>query len=148
MFYRTENTIINNLLIYFTSQNEYRSIKAFIQDRLSINEYIVYSLPEGLWVFCTALISRDFYFKVSGRVINCVYFPLVFSIGLEFFQLVRITNGTFDFFDIISATIFWFTAFLFIKSPNDPINIYAEKKVRSLSFLLSYTIVFLSDVWV
>jgi len=148
VIYRTENTVINDLLIYFIPLEEYREIKSYLIKEFNLHDHIVYSLPEGLWVFCATLVSKDFYFAVYERKINCVFFPLLFSVGLEFLQLTRVTNGTFDSLDIIFAIVFWIVAFHFIESPNAQINILRERKIKSISFILSYSIVFLSDVWI
>ncbi len=148
VFYRTERTIVNELLLNFISINEFREIKTSITQALPINKQLIFSLPEGLWVFSTTLVSKNIYFKIANLKINCIFFPLLFSIGLEFFQLVKITDGTFDFIDVISASIFWFIAYRFINSSKNQINLIAEKKIWGLAFTLSFTIVLLSDVWI
>lgn len=146
--YRTEHTIINNFLLRFVQVEVFRDIKFYIEGNIQLSDFFIYSLPGGLWVFCATLLSKDFYLSMNKYKVSCVFFPLIFSVSLELFQLLKITNGTFDLYDILAAVVFWFTATAMFKKERAKINVFKEKGIKSLSFILSYLIVFLSDVWV
>ena len=147
LFYRTEKTVVNELLGYFINLKDYSSMKVIISKNLQLPKQIIYSLPEGLWVFCVCLLSKDLYFQISKTKFNCSLIALLFPITLEFLQLIHITNGTFDPMDIYFSVFFWLFAFFLIPSPYLKKNIFREYDIRSLSFFFSYAIVYLSDVW-
>jgi len=96
LFYRTEKTVINELFVSIISFDKYVELRNSIANTLPLNEHIIYSLPEGLWVFCITLTSKFLFLKIGHREIGCVFIPLIFSIALEFFQLLNLTNGRFD----------------------------------------------------
>lgn len=147
LFYRTEKTVINEIFISIFSYNRYLDLRNTISSALPLNEKIIYSLPEGLWVFCITLTSKYLFLKVGRHEINLVFFPLVFSIGLELLQLFHLSNGQFDFWDIGFSIIFWAIANYLIPFESRKQNILNPFNFRSLICLLSYLIVYLAHVW-
>jgi hypothetical protein len=147
LFYRTDRTLVNQLLIYIISIDTYRSLKASITIALPLNEIIVYSLPEGLWVFCITLTSRDYYIGLAWRQTNCLYFPLIFSVGLELFQLLHITNGRFDFMDIFVSVIFWILGACLFKMKLEKQDVLTQLNTKTLICLTSYCIMYLAHVF-
>jgi hypothetical protein len=147
LFYRTEKTIVNEIFISLISFDSFTELKSGIKNALPLNEYIIYSLPEGLWVFCITLTSKFLFLKVGKREINLFYVPLIFAIGLELFQLINLTNGRFDFWDIGFSIIFWAIANYLIPFKETRQNILAPFNVKSFICILSYLIVYLSHVW-
>ena len=147
LFYRTEKTVVNDLFINIISRENYILLKHFVLQKIPLNEYIIFSLPEGLWVFCITLTSKDIYLTYKGKEIDFAFLPLVFSIGLELLQLLNFTNGRFDPFDILISIFFWFIAYFIIDHKFSKQDIFKSFNNRSIAFLLSYAIVYLAHVF-
>ena len=147
LFYRTEKTVINEIFISLVSFEKFADLRQSISNSLPLNEHIIYSLPEGLWVFCITLTSKFLFIKIGSRVINLLFVPLVFSIGLELFQLLHLTNGRFDLWDILVSILFWGVANYLFKHKKTRQNILDPFNSRSFICFLSYQIVYLAHVW-
>ncbi len=147
LFYRTEKTVINEIFISIISFEKFAELRKEITNILPLNEHIIYSLPEGLWVFCITLTSKHLFLKVGKREINLLFIPLVFSIGLELFQLLHLTNGRFDFWDIGFSILFWAVANYLINYKSIRQNILQPFTIKSFVCLFSYLIVYLAHVW-
>lgn len=146
VFYRTDKTLVNQVIIQLVSFKTYQHLKLIITASLPLNKYIIYSLPEGLWVFCITLTSKEFYFDLFKKRINCVFIPLVFVVALELFQLFRITNGYFDFFDIGISLLFWLIAAKIIDTQQRLENLFHSLNYNNLFCVLSYCIVYFAHV--
>lgn len=147
LFYRTEKTVINQVFGSLVSFDTYIELRKVIACTLPLNNHIIYSLPEGLWVLCITLTSRSLYVKMGRREINLLFIPLIFSIGLELFQLLHLTNGRFDFWDIGVSILFWAVAHYLIKHKSAKQNLLHPLTGTGLICLLSYLIVYLAHVW-
>lgn len=146
VFYRTEKTLVNELALKFISPESFLSVRRFIADLLPLSKPVIYSLPEGLWVFCITLTSRRFYIRLNNYHFSCIFFPLVFCIGLEIFQLIGWTNGRFDFLDILVSLGFWALANHFFNSEEDKQSIVSPFDFQRMIFFASYGIVYLAHV--
>ncbi len=147
LFYRTEKTVINELFISTISFDTFIALRLRISNALRLNEHLIYSLPEGLWVFCITLTSKFLFVKLGNRELDLRFAPLVFSIGLELFQLLHFTNGRFDWWDIGVSVLFWAIANYLIAHKSTRRNILNPFTVESVVCLLSYLIVYLAHVW-
>lgn len=147
LFYRTEKTVVNELFMWLTSAELYFKIRTQITHLLPLQEHIIYSLPEALWVFCITLTSKFLFVRIGHYKFNLVFAPLLFVIGLEIFQLLHLTNGRFDFWDIGLSILSWAIANYFVKSREPKQNLLAPINSRSIICLLSYLIVYLAHVW-
>lgn len=148
IFYRTEKTVVNEILLSVISPDTFFELKKVIISSLPLNEHIIYSLPEGLWVFCITYTSKHLFIKPGGREFNLVSVPLLFSIGLELFQLLRLTNGRFDFWDIGASILFWIIANYSMIDNRERQNILDPFNYRSIICIASYLIVYLAHVFV
>ncbi|QIL42625.1 hypothetical protein G7074_12995 [Pedobacter sp. HDW13] len=146
LFYRTDKTLVNQIFIQLSSLKTYEDLKYIITSSLPLNKYIIYSLPEGLWVFCITLTSKGFYIKLFNRQIDCSLIPPVFAIGLELFQLLHITNGRFDILDITVSLFFWLLALKITHTKASLENVFNAFNFNSVVCLLSYCIVYLAHV--
>lgn len=146
LFYRTEHTVINTIAIRILSGN-YTSLRQSVNHYLPLNELTIYSLPEGLWVFCITLTSQPFYVSLFKKRLDCVYIPLMFCVALEIFQLFNFTNGRFDFTDIIISLVFWLIANYFFRHNRKKQNIFNSLNREGILFFTSYAIVYLSHVF-
>jgi len=147
LFYRTEKTIVTELLINLISFDSFKELQTSIRHLLPLNKYIIYSLPEGLWVFCITLTSKFLFIKISDKKINLVYIPLVFVVVLEIFQLIHLTNGRFDFWDIGFSVVFWLLANYVFSFKENKQNIFKPFNLNSSICIASYLIVYLAHVW-
>lgn len=147
LFYRTEKTVINQLFISLFSYNTYAAIKSWVTHQWPLPKTIINSLPEGLWVFCITLTSRNFFIKMGRFHLDLLFAPILFSLSLELLQLLHITNGRFDVWDIGLSILFWAVASFLIQPKMAKQNIMAPFNTRSLICVLSYLIVYLAHVW-
>lgn len=147
LFYRTEKTVINELFISIISLDNFVELRKSITKALPLNEHIIYALPEGLWVFCITLTSKFLFFKIGRHEITLLFFPLIFSVGLELFQLLHLTNGRFDFWDIGFSVLFLAIANYLITFKSTRQNILNPFNMQSFICILSYLIVYLAHVW-
>ena len=146
VFYRTERTLVNELIIRLISVTTYKTLREAVAHALPLNDVIVYSLPEGLWIFCITLTSKPYFIRLYGWYLDCVYIPLVFCISLEMLQLVHITNGRFDWMDILVSVLFWLPGRYGFNS-DEKKHILTNINSRTLVCLLSYGIVYLAHVF-
>ncbi|MCL2721499.1 MAG: hypothetical protein FWD47_09200 [Treponema sp.] len=88
-------------------------------DKNIISSFIIYSLPNGLWILSGLLLLKVF-LKQSNRIlyVYSVIFILL-SIFIEIGQLFKIIPGTFDILDLVTIVIFSGIGFA--------INIYGGK---------------------
>jgi hypothetical protein len=115
LFYRSEKTLVNELILLVVSYDTYVAIKTVIADALPLSELLIFSIPGGLWVFCVTTLSEGFYIKIADREIQAAVVPVLFAVGLELCQLVHLTNGRFDMLDIASYLLFWSLACYFFE---------------------------------
>ncbi len=148
LFYRTEKIVINDLFISILSRETLYVWRQQIISALPLHDHVIYSLPEGLWVFCISLTSKNIFVKIGRRNFNLIYFPLIFSIGLEFLQLFQITNGHFDFWDIGSAIAFWAFAKYAVKNNERLQNFFHRFDHRISLCVMTYLIVYLAHAWI
>lgn len=84
-----------------------------------IPQFVIYALPDGLWVFSYILIVSavwDFHFKAS--VCYVLIIPTIALLS-EFGQIFDIVPGTFDIADIASYFIATFLGILLTKQINN-----------------------------
>ncbi|MDQ8005363.1 MAG: hypothetical protein REI64_11230 [Pedobacter sp.] len=146
LFYRTEKTVATNIFIQIISYDSFLALKASIVNALPLNNIVVYSLPEGLWVFCITLTSKSYFINIRNWHFDCVFIPLIFCFTLEIFQFFHITNGRFDFMDIWFCIVFWILGILILRDKVEKENILAWSNSKPFVCLASYGIVYLAHV--
>ena len=146
LFYRTERTVVNEMILHIISFRTYAVLKENIVRFLPLNGITIYSLPEGLWVFCITLTSKPYYVQLNNWRIKCVFIPLIVCISLEIFQLLHLTNGRFDFNDIGMSAVFWLIANYAFSEQSDKCNMFSRLNSRTMVCLGTYSIVYLSHV--
>ncbi len=72
-----------------------------------IPEWIVYSLPNGLWAFSYALIISYIWGGERGSILKVFWLGSIIAVGLgyEFLQYLKVISGTFCFQDLLLCTI-------------------------------------------
>jgi hypothetical protein len=146
LFYRTEKTVVNDLLIRLISLDSYARMKDTVTQYLPLKHFVIYSLPEGLWIFCITLTSRPYMLHWGKRRLDCVYVPLIYCIGLEIFQLLHFANGRFDPVDIGMSMLFWLPANYFFRCIEEKQNLLQPINLKRIACFASYGIVYLSHV--
>lgn len=112
LIWRSESVLVNFLMGSLFSPEDFRDWRATISSRLPLNDLIIYSLPGGLWVFVSTVAFKDFFVIIRKNIINLMFLPLVIAIVLEVTQLIHLTNGVFDGWDVLLELIFWVASLL------------------------------------
>jgi hypothetical protein len=146
LFFRSEKTLVNELIIRLLSFDTYATMKSSIIQTVPLHERIVYSLPGGLWIFCATALSRDFYMKIKHYKMQVVLVPLAFAIGLECCQLIHLTNGRFDIWDIVFYLLFWLLAVYFFQVRGSQQNILSPFTLHGFICLACFLSVYLAHV--
>jgi site-specific recombinase len=146
VFYRTEKTLINQFVIALFSRERYTGLKSSITSMLPLKNYLIYSLPEGLWVFCTTLTSSFFYVEVQNRKWRLEFIPILLALVMELFQLLHFTNGRFDVMDINFSAGFWLLALFYTRAECRKELLFQSFDIRTVSCMISYSIVYLAHV--
>lgn len=147
MFYRTDKTVISQVFLSFIPANTYEGLKKTVAQRIPLHDCIVYSLPEGLWVFCVTVTSAGFYVELAKMQVKLFFVPLMFAVVLELLQLIHFTNGQFDVCDIVISTLFWLAALRLIKTSGCGQNIFRKPDFARFFCISTYAIVYLAHVW-
>lgn len=145
-FYRTEKTVINQLIIRLFTREGYLLAKAKVATFLPLNNYFIYSLPEGLWIYCITITSSFFYLDIGGRKWRLVIAPILVAVSMEICQWLHLANGRFDIMDILSATFFWLLALLDTNKGPAPEPLFKSVNMKTFYCIVSYGIVFLAHV--
>lgn len=146
VFYRTEKTLVNQLIISVFSKPTYLSLKATVNWLLTLPDCFIYSLPEGLWVFVITVSSSAFHLELGGRKWSLVFVPIGVALLMEFSQLVHLTNGHFDWMDLIFSTVFWLLAVLLTGIRPGKESIFSSFNTQTVFCMISYFIVYLAHV--
>ena len=146
LFYRTEKTVVNELALFFFSSGTFSLIRNIIANAIPLNDQIIYSLPGGLWVFCTTVLAKDLYTKFRDRQIPMVAIPVLFAVGLEVCQLIHLTKGTFDLWDVAFSVMFWLIAYFGFQFNTARLTILSTFARNGFIWLASFLAVFLAHV--
>jgi hypothetical protein len=146
LFYRTDKTVVNEVVIRTISYDHYTSLRQSVNRFLPLNAFVIYSLPGGLWTFCITLISKPYYIRQKNWRMDCVVAPLIFCIGLEITQLLHLTKGRFDPIDIWATICFWAIAVFAFRDKTDKQNLVRPINGKRMLCFLSYGIVYLAHV--
>lgn len=147
LFYRTERTLVTDIFIKMISFDTYLNLKIFVINAFPLNKLIIYSLPEGLWVFCITLTSKPYYIQLKWWYLDGIFIPLVFCFTLELLQLFHVTNGRFDVMDIVTFVLFWILGCLILINKAEKQNFFGIPMSKSFVCLASYCIVYLAHVF-
>jgi hypothetical protein len=146
VFYRTEKTLINQFVITLFSHERYTVLKTSVTSILPLRDWLIYSLPEGLWVFCITLTSSFFYLEVQNRKWSLTFVPILLAIIMELFQLLHFTNGRFDLMDINFAAGFWLLALFCTGTNSFKEPFFQTFNTKAICCMMSYSIVYLAHV--
>lgn len=146
LFYRTENTVVNQMAITVFSPSGFRAVKEWVIGFLPLNEFIVYSLPGGVWVLSATLLSSSLFVRLGSMRIQLVLVPFVFAVLLELMQFFHLVAGRFDWSDLSVYLFFWGLGFWLNGKRESPANMFSPFTLRSAICIFSYAIVSLAHV--
>lgn len=144
LFYRTESIFVTRIFSLLFSKELFLNIQQSISKTLTLNSWVIYSLPEGLWIYATTLASKDYYISIKNSKLNLVFLPLLVAFSIEFFQLINLSNGTFDLIDLIFATFFSALGYFLPFGSSLGQTKFQLSQNNSLLCLSTYLIVFLA----
>lgn len=145
LVYRTQHTVVNIMLSKLSHGKSIQTIVA-IRHLIPLSSFMIYSLPEALWVFAATLVCKHLYVKIRNQSFHLVWTPFFYAVSLEFLQLLKITPGKFDVMDMLPSLVLSLYAIYFIKCPLPAQQLLRKFNYRTFFFIYIYAIVFLSHV--
>jgi hypothetical protein len=109
--FRTDSLLMFNWFSYLGVIDLVKSYRSLVYE-ITLPEFFVYSLPNGLWTFSFLM----FVYITTNKKFNffLTLFCILIIIGLEIFQLTKLISGTFCLTDLLT-NIFFIVLFLIIK---------------------------------
>ena len=98
LFFRPNNLIYNNFISFPINLN--------IESNSLITNFLIYSLPNGLWSFSYAQLIFHIYKDYTSKIILLSSIMVFLGILIEIFQYQAFISGIFDLFDIFSYLLF------------------------------------------
>ena len=145
LFYRIDQTNIN-LILNTLFQNSFSELKTSINQMIQLPEFMIYNVPEGLWVFSISLLGAKLFIKIKKVRIHLIYLPISFALVLEIIQAMHITNGTFDPMDMLISSLGWLFAFCYYLYSANTVTHLPNKVSRLYIFCFVFCCVYLSDI--
>lgn len=144
LFYRSSATVAPLVCAHALGQERFFAMRKAVRAVVSLDEFAVYSLPEGLWILCLTLASTGLSFSVRKRRIPMALLPPIYAVGLEFAQRWGLIRGRFDLVDIAVSLSFWTAGVLF----HPPVASHHSLKPdrRALVLVVCWSIVYLAHV--
>lgn len=136
-FYRVDHILLNQIIA-----NTIHLPSLASTDLPRLPEWVIYSLPETLWVLAATLLSTELS-SLSSRASMLILLPLIFSLSLECCQYFHITDGVFDPQDLVAAVVGFLLAML-ISRYSLPST--SPKQNTYWLVISSYAILILADV--
>lgn len=146
VFYRSEKTVVNELFILILSPDTYTVVKSSVINAIPLTPHLIFSLPGGLWIFCATTLSQGFYLRIGNYKMQLDLVPILFAVGLEFFQLIHFTHGTFDNWDIAFYLMSWLLAYYPFQSDREQQNILSPFTPQGFICLACFLSVYLAHV--
>jgi hypothetical protein len=131
------------MIIAITSPLFFKEARQLMQDALKLPNFIIYSLPEGLWVFAVTIISENLTIRFKKIQISIIYMPLVVAYFIELIQYLSWSKGTFDWLDVMVIMSFWTLGYIYVKNNDTSKTI----KPKLIYVLFTYIIIVFSYVW-
>jgi hypothetical protein len=103
VLYRSEGCAVNLIANVACQMPFLTNLRGVCQSNWPASDFFVYQLPGGLWVLAATLASWNGPAIRELWRFNMSHLPLTVAIGLEVFQKMGITDGTFDVGDIVAA---------------------------------------------
>ncbi len=144
LFYRGVQSHAHLVFSQLFTEN-YLLAKLFFQEQLPLSDFMIYSLPEGLWVFSLSLLGSKFYLDMGERPYNLCHLAIAFATGLECLQYFHVTDGTFDILDLGASLFFWLLALFIIEENRVLWKARPISDFRFAIFFLAFGAVYFSE---
>ena len=146
VFYRTNKTVVNQLMAWIFPPEKFAAVRQNISQSMPLPKWVVFTLPEALWVFCATLLSKNLFFTIKKYPVKCLYLPIFFAFLWEVLQLTGITNGYFDYADLLGCTLAFLLAKFFLRLPYAPLHLIKHFSPQAIFFFAIFVVVYLSHV--
>jgi hypothetical protein len=148
LFYRTDQTLVNMVLAQLIPADSYSEAKATISSRLPLNSILIYSVPGGLWVLATTLLTKEYHLKFFRYKVKVELLPLAFALGLEVLQYFNIVFGRFDWLDVAAYLVaFWMARWVLTKNyQSSSADILQPFTLQSVVAILAIIVVLMAHV--
>ncbi len=147
LFYRTEKTVITALCARVWG-SAFEAARKTFQAKLPLPEFVVYNLPEMLWVATFTLLAGRLYIRFRGLKMFCFWLPLFAAAGLELLQILPSFPGRFDWMDLGGSIVAWaIAAGIPFHKGKRPQNLFRPFNRRSFAFAACYVLMYLAHVW-
>ncbi len=97
-FYRVDHTLVNMIWTGTLGSSAHNTL-------LVLPDWVVYNLPETLWVFSATVLSYDVSTLQKRSLVMMYVSPFLVAVGIELFQLIHLTDGVYDIYDLLAATV-------------------------------------------
>ncbi|MCX8472766.1 MAG: hypothetical protein ORN85_03860, partial [Sediminibacterium sp.] len=145
-FYRTDHTLINKIYIAMMGHEQYINLKGLLQHNLHLNNWVIYSLPGGLWVFAATIVSKRYNIQINDYKINLRFIPLIIVLCIEIAQFFHWNPGVFDSLDIFLGWVGWLGGIYFFKSYKNSCQRISIINMKSWFCIMTNAIVYLAHV--
>ena len=106
--FRQKSLLVFTWISFFNLSNFVDVLRSsFSEYKTYIPGFILYSLPDGLWVYSGTVLFLKIW-KNDQNIISKYFWillPFIVSLLMEFFQLFNLIKGTFCFNDILFITV-------------------------------------------
>tara|TARA_B110000211_G_C14004555_1_gene520169 strand:+ start:191 stop:709 length:519 start_codon:yes stop_codon:yes gene_type:complete len=149
LLFRPVDTVVFKIASFFRIGEIFESMRLLINHSF-IPSWVIYSLPGGLWLLAfqnTIALLKQFSIK---HLLIPVLFAYGIGVGLEFLQYIHVTDGRFDWLDVLFYTIATITSLSTIFLINNKWEFYAEEKtsmkLSGFFYLFFVVIIYLADI--
>jgi len=149
LLFRPVDTVIFQIAKFLWLEQLLISIRSVISIS-KIPLWIIYSLPGGLWLLAfqnTISLFKQFSIK---QLLIPVLFAFGIGVGLEVLQYLSMTDGRFDWIDILVYSIATVTSLSTVLLINNKWQFYTEEKLQTkltgFFYLFFILIIFLADI--
>jgi hypothetical protein len=116
ILYRSTDLRIFNWINCLGMREHVDFIREFsVSSRYLIPKWLIYSLPDGLWIYSLTSTFLIIWRKNEKKVKLWLIIPLVFGILVEVLQGFNMFHGTFDILDLILLIIGFISSIILLK---------------------------------
>jgi hypothetical protein len=114
-----------------------------VQELLPLPNWVIYSLPGGIWVYVTTIIAKKYDGSENKFIKGITLIPSIYAVGLEFLQLFHFTDGTFDWVDLLII----FMASIAAKGSNKlELSLNNHPNFQNLALISAFLVLFFGNV--
>ncbi len=146
LFYRTEQTVVNWMAIQIVGWEPFHQIRTWVNDRVILSGFQMYSLPEALWILSITLLSKRYVIRFNEKEVPLWFLPIMMAFGFEFFQWMQWSPGHADFNDLWGAMLFWALGMLVFPEKEPKISLFQSFNIHAILCTGTYAVVYLAHV--